>query len=498
LISVRLLYLVLFVFSFLKLHSQTADDNKAQIEEIKQQLVDHNLKFTSSQELTSSQNDIYKKKHKQKIEAELKMLSSEAIIASGELYLKINSIFDKIVKSNPEIPQNTRLVLYRSNDFNAFTMGDNIVFVHIGLLHDLKNEAQIALVISHEIAHNTLRHVEESLIESVKRETDKELEKEINGILRTEYGRVSSLNALLLPRILESREKSRSHEFEADSLGLLYLKNAQFNLSDALSMFHAMEKRTKNISDSLDYSKYLHFQIVPTIALINEEYERESSLGSFTKDESKLPYLATHPYDRERFYKLATILKLDTTFNNYSPKEDIFQKELNQQIGIEMIQNSWRNKNISEVIYYAINLLEKSPENQEAKEHLALAFKSLAYLKKKRVAGKFLQLQNPKFPEDFDRVCALTYAISPLDCKELFEAYKKEITQFNSPQNELIEIIQQVEAESYDLLEISYLDNKQMISNSFYSFILEEIEIQLNNSNMKLYFIVPKSKTKQK
>jgi hypothetical protein len=58
----------------------------------------------------------------------------------------------------------------------------------------------------------------------VKRETDKTLEKEINGILRTEYGKVSSLNALLLPRILESREKSRWHEFEADSLGLFYLK----------------------------------------------------------------------------------------------------------------------------------------------------------------------------------------------------------------------------------------------------------------------------------
>jgi hypothetical protein len=127
-----------------------------------------------------------------------------------------------------------------------------------------------------------------------------------------------------------------------------------------------------------------------------------------------------------------------------------------------------------------------------------LAFKSLAYLKKKRIAGKFLQLQNPKFPVDFDRVCALTYVISPSDCKELFDAYNKQITQFNSPQSELIEIIQHIEAESYDLLENSYRDNKEAIYNSFYSFILEEIEIQLNNSNMKLNYIIPKSKTKQK
>jgi hypothetical protein len=153
--------------------------------------------------------------------------------------------------------------------------------------------------------------------------------------------------------------------------------------------------------------------------------------------------------------------------------------------------------NLSEVIYYAINLLAFYPEQKEAKEHLALAFKSLAYLKRKRVAGKFLQLQNPKFPEDFDRVCALVYNISPTDCKELFDIYAKEISTFNSPRSGLIDIMQHIETESFDLLEISYRDNKEAIYNSFYSFILEEIEIQLNNSNMKLSFIIPKSKTKQ-
>jgi hypothetical protein len=121
----------------------------------------------------------------------------------------------------------------------------------------------------------------------------------------------------------------------------------------------------------------------------------------------------------------------------------------------------------------------------------------LAYLKRKRVAGKFLQLQNPTFPEDFDRVCALVYNISQTDCKELFDIYAKEISTFNSPRSGLIDIMQHIETESFDLLEISYRDNKEAIYNSFYSFILEEIEIQLNNSNMKLSFIIPKSKTKQ-
>lgn len=480
------------VCSFLELHAQHLEENNAQLAEIKQQLIDQNLTFPPSQELTNSQNELYKKKHKQKIEAELKMLNSHSIIATGELYNKVNSIFDRILTLNPGIPQNTRLVLYRSNDFNAFTMGDNLIFVHVGLLNDLKNEAQIALVLCHEIAHNTLHHVEESMVESIKNETDKTIEKEIDGILRTSYGQVSALNALLLPRILESREKSRSHELEADSLGLMYLKEAQFNCTDALSMFHAMEKRSKNGSDSLNYSNFFHFQSIPSIATLDAEYVRESSLGTFTKDESKLPYLATHPYDRERFYKLANLLHVDTTFSKYTPTYDENYKLIEQQVGIEMIQNSWANKNFTEVIYHALKMLENHSDNKEAKEQLMLAFKALSYLKKKRIAGKYLQLQNPKFPEDFDRICALSYAISPSDCDELFSLYKNEIPSLESPRNELLAIILLAESEDYPALDETWKEHKEAIYLSNYSFILEEIERYLY-ANKKLTFVKPKN-----
>jgi Zn-dependent protease with chaperone function len=487
----KVVLLIAFVYSFSELQAQNVEENNAQIDEIKQQLTDQNLTFPSSHELTNSQNELYKKKHKQKIEAELKMLNSNSIIATGELYNQVNSIFDRIVKLNPEIPQNTRLVLYRSNDFNAFTMGDNIIFVHIGLLSDLKNEAQIALVLSHEIAHNTLHHVEESIVEAIINETDKSIEKEINGILKTSYGQVSALNALLLPRILESREKSRSNEFEADSLGLMYLKNAQFNYTDALSMFHAMERRSKNVSDSFNYKSYFHFQSIPSIETLDSEYVRESSLGTFTKDESKLPYLATHPYDRERFYKLAKILNLDTTFSKYVPNYDENYKLIERQVGIEMIQNSWINKNLSEVIYHSLKFIESHSDNKEVKEDLMLTFKALGYLKKKRIAGKYLQLQNPKFPEDFDRICALSYAISPKDCNDLFSLYKNEIPELASPRNELLAIILLAESEDYPTLDITWQENKEAIYLSNYSFILEEIERYLY-ANKKLTFVKPK------
>ncbi|MEY2794039.1 MAG: hypothetical protein RJA76_2031, partial [Bacteroidota bacterium] len=67
--------IVVFVFSFWKIQAQNLEDNNARIEEIKQQLIDQNSNYPASLELTNSQNELYKKKHKEKIEAELKMLN---------------------------------------------------------------------------------------------------------------------------------------------------------------------------------------------------------------------------------------------------------------------------------------------------------------------------------------------------------------------------------------------------------------------------------------
>ncbi len=60
----KLVLLMVFVSSFLELKAQNIEENNAQINEIKQQLIDQSLKFSSSQELTNSQNELCKKKQK--------------------------------------------------------------------------------------------------------------------------------------------------------------------------------------------------------------------------------------------------------------------------------------------------------------------------------------------------------------------------------------------------------------------------------------------------
>jgi hypothetical protein len=158
-----------------------------------------------------------------------------------------------------------------------------------------------------------------------------------------------------------------------------------------------------------------------------------------------------------------------------------------------MIQNSWVNKNFSEVIYHSLKFLENHGDNKEVKEDLMLAFKALSYFKKKRIAGKYLQLQNPKFPEDFDRICALSYAISPSDCDKLYLLYTNEIATIESPRNELLAIIELAESEDYPTLDVTWKEYREAIYLSNYSFILEEIERYLF-ANKKTTNLKPKYK----
>lgn len=294
-----------------------------------------------------------------------------------------------------------------------------------------------------------------------------------------------------MPRILESREKSRKNELDADSLGLVLLRNTKYDSKSALSLFHAMEKQKKNESNNVKYSNYFYLDKLPTIAEINADYTRESSLGSFSKDESKLPYLATHPYERQRFYQLANQLKVDTTFSNYTPKTESDLAELELLVSLEMIENSWKNRNLSDVVYYSIKLLEANPNSVEAKQHLSSAFKILSYLKMKRLVGKYLQLQNPKFPEDYDRVCALVYSISPKDCAELYTLHSMNLKFTIEPLNLLLLLYQYAETESFGDFENVWNENQQFIHKSHYSYLLKELENHLY-STKRLLFLKPK------
>jgi predicted Zn-dependent protease len=135
----------------------------------------------------------------------------------------IDSIGDAIQRRQTARPENEHLkytfsVIDKDKVVNAFAIPGGHMFFYTGLIKEARNEAEIAGVIAHELAHITQRHGVQQLVK-------------LAGI---EY--VQKLIFGNDPNILTEAAKSllflkfsRENEYEADSCSTVFLTSAGYN-----------------------------------------------------------------------------------------------------------------------------------------------------------------------------------------------------------------------------------------------------------------------------
>jgi len=131
---------------------------------------------------------------------------------------------------------------------NAFCLPGGKIVVYSGLVPYAKNEAGLAAVIAHEVAHAVARHGGERLSQQLA--LDSALS--VGGkILRKEDGTLDNKARVLLGTLGMGgtlgivRPYSRTHEFEADRIGQLYMARAGYDPTEALHLWERMSKIDK-------------------------------------------------------------------------------------------------------------------------------------------------------------------------------------------------------------------------------------------------------------
>lgn len=136
--------------------------------------------------------------------------------------------------------------LLESDQVNAFCLPGGKIAVYTGLLPVAKNEAGLAAVVGHEVAHAVARHGGERLSQRMSAEIIQELL--ATGLTKASPTvRTGALQAfgigtnvgVLLPY-------SRTHETEADQIGLMYAAKAGYDPREAVAMWQRMEAVGKN------------------------------------------------------------------------------------------------------------------------------------------------------------------------------------------------------------------------------------------------------------
>ena len=89
-------------------------------------------------------------------------------ITEKEIVGAINKIFEKICEENNIEKEKIKLKIIDNEEINAFAFPNNYLVVHTALLLEAKNEAELAGVLAHEIAHIVIKHVMKKLINDIQ------------------------------------------------------------------------------------------------------------------------------------------------------------------------------------------------------------------------------------------------------------------------------------------------------------------------------------------
>lgn len=132
--------------------------------------------------------------------------------------------------------------LIQNNEANAWAMPGGKVVVYTGLLPITQNEAALAMVMGHEIAHATLMHGNERMSQGLIQQLGgvalsvavSNRPAETQNLFLNAYG-VGSQVGVLLPF-------SRKQELESDKYGMIWGAMAGYNPREAINLWKRMEQ----------------------------------------------------------------------------------------------------------------------------------------------------------------------------------------------------------------------------------------------------------------
>lgn len=131
--------------------------------------------------------------------------------------------------------------LVKSNDVNAFCMPGGKIVVYEGILPVTQDEASLAIVLGHEIAHAVAKHSAEQMSKQMRQQTVTQIGGTILGMAGVSQNTASAIAALSQTGFNFANLKySRDNETEADRMGLIFAAMAGYDPNKAIDFWKRM------------------------------------------------------------------------------------------------------------------------------------------------------------------------------------------------------------------------------------------------------------------
>lgn len=230
-----------------------------------------NINTNQSEQLQKAEDDFYLQTNY----AVDQILYSGTILVNDSMGMYVNRVADSLLANDPETRAKINIYILRSTVVNAFATDRGAIFVTVGLLTRLHNEAELAFVLAHEIIHYKRRHVLTGYIEGVQ--------------MQEGQGKYSATTAE--NRYLKRHSYARAQETQADEEGFDMLVASNYDPHAAIGAFDILAMADFPFTD-LDFNKSLFES--PRFVFPSKYYTDTIKEYKINDDEEDND-LATHP-----------------------------------------------------------------------------------------------------------------------------------------------------------------------------------------------------------
>jgi hypothetical protein len=192
------------------------------------------------------------------------------ILNDPEITAYLNAVLERIKPD--DLPDDLTITVAAVRDpvVNAYAFPDGGIYMNIGLLARLGNEAQLAHITAHELAHVVERHS----LEGYKDRRDKIVAAHITDLF------LFGTSIAYIPYIASISSYSRSQEEEADKLAIEWMSAAGYPLSSAAGLFAVLQE--VKVGEAAVNSMY-------------SSHPRNSARARYTREYIETHDLATNP-----------------------------------------------------------------------------------------------------------------------------------------------------------------------------------------------------------
>jgi beta-barrel assembly-enhancing protease len=294
------------------------------------------------------------------------------VFFNGVYHDLVNNIKNILLENHKELNESTNIYVAKQASPNAGAYPDGTIFINLGLIVALENEAQLAFVIAHEIAHYYKSH---TINAEIKMKEIKEEEYNSNNIKGSIYR-----------RLIYSRED----EFEADSKGLQFFLAAKY---DAKESYQSLAI----INDTVFKLENIDLQFIKTFSTeyftIDSLNVKKSNKKKLSEEKSNVIFnsgedlYTTHPNMDKRILALQEQININKELleeGDLKEGSKNFIKEMNYDYirvnaQFELAHQLYLKADYFSSLYLALYLHEKYPHNTFIKTLLAKNLHWIAY-----------------------------------------------------------------------------------------------------------------------